>query len=764
MLERDAERPTDGVDELTREVVEQVVEPPLPLLPPEPGLPEPAAPEPSAVVLGTLPRVGIRFPGFNSTLSLITPPDTMGAIGPRHFMEVINGNVSVYDRRSGLRVSRVSLPSFFSIVSGFKFDPRVLYDAPSGRWIASAARSPGNTPEPFGICLGVSRTDDPLGDWYQVFVYDALLPSTLHDFPMLGVGPKGIYVGALVSDTETSKNLWAFDKAALMGNPPSPGTITLWRFAVYLPQPVPVHSQGALGADLVTTVHPLTGSIAVYFVDGTPQQPILRSQGVTLVIPTESVILPAPSPDVYETAGLPSGPYLGTVPVFRNRNLWFALRVQVDFRNAVNWTRINPFAVPPRVLESTTVSHPTLHLTYPSLAVNAVTNLTMGFSATDASTFVGAYYTGRLSTDPPGSYAPITLLKAGEAAYGTTQTVSRRWGDYSNTSVDPIDDLTFWTIQQYAGFREQKDTWGLWVSALSFGLTDCNGNQREDACDIDCAADGCFGICGTSLDCQQNGVPDECETPSDCNDNGEVDSCEVYAGTVPDCNQNGRPDECDPSSDCNENDIPDECELDCNANSVPDDCDLAAGAGHDCNENGRLDECERRPNFLVESDPPAGRTLGRSSQNTICLSFRCDISPTVRLGRDLSVAELMPGGTFGADITGGFELIRRDTRTVCLIDRLSRLQPGHWYAMSNPGWDGVQGFSLLYPVLVGDVDGNGWVLSSDFARLNAVIPTAKADLFDRRDVNADGTIDEVDGASVLSWIPKRTPAKPAGHQ
>ena len=48
---------------------------------------------------------------------------------------------------------------------------------------------------------------------------------------------------------------------------------------------------------------------------------------------------------------------------------------------------------------------------------------------------------------------PLQLLKAGEGVYWKSwpSIYFERWGDYSNTCVDPEDDLTFWTIQEYAG-------------------------------------------------------------------------------------------------------------------------------------------------------------------------------------------------------------------------------------------------------------------------------------------------------------------------
>jgi hypothetical protein len=44
-----------------------------------------------------------------------------------------------------------------------------------------------------------------------------------------------------------------------------------------------------------------------------------------------------------------------------------------------------------------------------------------------------------------------------------------RWGDFNETSVDPADDLTFWTVQEYAEPQLSPDCptdftglWGTW--------------------------------------------------------------------------------------------------------------------------------------------------------------------------------------------------------------------------------------------------------------------------------------------------------------
>ena len=68
-----------------------------------------------------------------------------------------------------------------------------------------------------------------------------------------------------------------------------------------------------------------------------------------------------------------------------------------------------------------------------------------------ASRHAEAVYTGRLASDPPGTTRAIAVLKLGEDAYEKDFGAgSVRWGDYSATVVDPLDGLSFWTLQQYA--------------------------------------------------------------------------------------------------------------------------------------------------------------------------------------------------------------------------------------------------------------------------------------------------------------------------
>ena len=86
--------------------------------------------------------------------------------------------------------------------------------------------------------------------------------------------------------------------------------------------------------------------------------------------------------------------------------------------------------------------------------------------------------TGRKYSYPPGAMGTISVLKAGEDSYVKDFGSGRvRWGDYSATVVDPVDDTTFWTIQEYAetdvGSSQADDRWGTWWSHIDITRDDC---------------------------------------------------------------------------------------------------------------------------------------------------------------------------------------------------------------------------------------------------------------------------------------------------
>ena len=83
-----------------------------------------------------------------------------------------------------------------------------------------------------------------------------------------------------------------------------------------------------------------------------------------------------------------------------------------------------------------------------SIAQDKNGNTALGYSVVNATTvFPGIRYTGRLAGDPLGQ------MTQGEGVIingsGVQTTLNSRWGDYTSLNVDPVDDCTFWYVNEY---------------------------------------------------------------------------------------------------------------------------------------------------------------------------------------------------------------------------------------------------------------------------------------------------------------------------
>src|SRR4051812_47033471 len=126
-------------------------------------------------------------------------PDTMGAIGPNHFLEEIKGAVAVFDKNTGARLSITTLANFFNVtIDGTTYprvgisDPHCVYDAHSGRFFAIALELGASGGDDNGIILAVSRTSDPMQAWDKYFL-DVGFDGQFTDYETLGVDDNGLY-------------------------------------------------------------------------------------------------------------------------------------------------------------------------------------------------------------------------------------------------------------------------------------------------------------------------------------------------------------------------------------------------------------------------------------------------------------------------------------------------------------------------------------------------------------------------------------------
>jgi hypothetical protein len=174
----------------------------------------------------------------------------------------------------------------------------------------------------------------------------------------------------------------------------------------------------------------------------------------------------------------------------RNGRLWTAHNIGVNNtgvagatnnRNATRWYELQNIITPgtPSVLQSGTLFdnnavNDANQRSYwmPSIMVSGQGHAALGCTIAGTNERINAFTTGRLVGDTLGTLrngpggAALPGYTASATAYnppGDPGGPSRRWGECSFTSLDPLDDMTMWTIQEYCN---GTNTYGVRVAEL----------------------------------------------------------------------------------------------------------------------------------------------------------------------------------------------------------------------------------------------------------------------------------------------------------
>ncbi len=458
-----------------------------------PAAPASAAPEivlPADTDFYPAPRASAisgSFPGLqNFPLAGdrdVIPPDTMGAAGPTHLVSILNSEFGIFDKSAGLLPSsKVTLQEFWASLgtdpgqpADFPFDPKILYDQHSGRFVAVTLDC---TVAPHSwVLIAISSSADPTGAWYK-WAIDADLDNGVQqffnvaDYPGLGVDVSNIYVTAnMYSNGNVAQysKVWVIPKAQLLsGSNP----ITWYEFrdppsSDFSMQPA--HSIGTTAAEYL--LFEGDGSnLRLARIDNTTGIPVWNAPAtVTVSRYTSSAVL-AGAPQLNSAGRIDTADTRVLNVVYRNGNVWATHHVPVtsaDGKTEVAWYRIDPSTK--TTVKQGRISDPNRWYYYPSIAVNQDNVAALGFSGSSTEEYASAFYT--VVWPSTGAADPVTLLKRGDAPYDKTLGgTSIRWGDFSATSVDPTDNTTFWTLQEYAASPHQgTPMWGTWWGKISPG-------------------------------------------------------------------------------------------------------------------------------------------------------------------------------------------------------------------------------------------------------------------------------------------------------
>jgi hypothetical protein len=440
---------------------------------------------------------GATLSGVNPTLAF--PPDSMGAVGPTQYMVFVNGRLVTFNKSTGVAdgVMNADPDVFFVPVmtsGSYTSDARVRYDRLTGRWFLVMIDVATPNRIMFAISdAGSANAITVATTW--TFFYITSAAGCLSDYPTLGIDANALYVGTnnfcSGGTTYSGADGYVIRKSSIMGA----GPIVSTRFVVvasasasgpYTPQGVDNYDPSAnegyfIGCD--NAAYGLLQLRRVFNPGGTP------TISANIPITVSSTTSPALVPHLGNTAGN-AGRLDGLddrlfAAHIRNGRLWTAHNIQVNAsgvasasggRNGSRWYELNgvrtvdngglPVVVQSGTIFDTAASSP-LSYWIPSVMVSGQGHAAFGFSHAGTAAYVNAAVTGRLVGDALGATQVVQKYTAATTAYNPTSdpggTGGRRWGDYSYTSLDPLDDMTMWTVQE---FCNAANSYGVRVAKL----------------------------------------------------------------------------------------------------------------------------------------------------------------------------------------------------------------------------------------------------------------------------------------------------------
>ncbi|HEX4953380.1 MAG TPA: hypothetical protein VF017_08310 [Thermoanaerobaculia bacterium] len=487
---------------------------------------------------GLTPAPILSFEGVNN-VSGVLPPDTEAAVGPNHYVQVVNLAFSVYNK-FGTRLTGPSNTN--TLWAGFggpcqtdnSGDAIFLYDRQADRFVLSQfAVAAGHQ----SVCFAVSQTPDPTGAY---FLYEVVTPR-FPDYYKVGTWPaanNNAYFFGTNSGFQGQYDVFAVDRermlAGLAARP-------MQFFQSFVNLMMPADADGPVGPaasapGILYTFRdggepyfssPPADSIDIYQFDvdwTTPANTTLTL--VNSITPAQGLAnfnwtvcgffvsncIPQPG----TAQGIDSASWWPMQRlVYRNfgshETLVGSWTVDVNStgnRAAPRWFELRNTGSGWSLFQQGTHSPDAIHRWMPSIAMDGQGNIALGYSRGDGSNFPSLYYATRDATDPLNTLQAEVQLFAGT---GSQTHSAARWGDYSSMELDPADDCTFWFTTEYLAVTSSA-TWRTRVG--TFKMPSCGGPvNNPPVVTITAPANGAsfdvgtsIGFAGTATDIQDGNI------------------------------------------------------------------------------------------------------------------------------------------------------------------------------------------------------------------------------------------------------------------
>ncbi len=465
--------------------------------------------DPSKPIESETPTIpSLTFDGLADTDNIpliggtVAPSDQNIDVGPNDVVQTVNDAMRIWDKNGNAKTAPFLISGLFSKLGGIcatadRGDPVVLYDRMADRWFVTqfAFVGAGQAP-PFHQCVAVSKNGDPGGSYY---VYDFVTPGAeFPDYGKFGVWPDGYYMTVNQftepGDHFNGVGMYALDRKKMLVGDPTASFIYFNRNGTDFPE----FYNSTLPSDQDGLEAPPPGSpnVFAYLIsdefEGAPyNKDALRlfDFHADFATPANSTFIERPESPVLVAAFDPRSapgrsdikepaPAIGTDSL---DSIEYHLMYRLQYINRggvetlVSSTTVNvsgaaptnrtlyqagvryfqlqrstpggPFLLYDNATFSPDAANPSTGLNrwLPSAAIDHMGNLAVSYSVSSTSVVPSIRYAGRDFNALGGLTGEQTMF----AGTGVQLGSSNRWGDYQSLQLDPTDDCTFWTTNQY---------------------------------------------------------------------------------------------------------------------------------------------------------------------------------------------------------------------------------------------------------------------------------------------------------------------------
>ncbi len=434
--------------------------------------------------------------------------DCNGVVGPNHYLQSVNYAFEIYDKKGTTVMNRTDLNTLFSDIipdgSEGSGDPVVVYDEHANRWLIAQFGHNSDYSENY-LFVGVSQTGDPTGSWYKWSFVLAAYP----DYFKIGVREDGYYVAAnplyeydkmerfmvlerdkmLVGDA--NPQLIAFSSTDVPGIGANPYPV----FQVPLPVDTdgPFAPAGEPGVFISINDDAWGGTDQIWIWE---LKTDWETPGNSTLKKTQTIDVEAFTSQFKTSAGnfndidcitqSGSSTKLDAVSTvlmnraqYRNFDgtqtimCYHTINIDGENQGGLRWYELQKTDSDWTIRQQGTYAPDDNSRWMGSIGMNAQKEIAIGYSVAGADIFPGIRFTGQSAAEYEKASGVFDVAETIIFEGTKAKTSNSRWVDYTNLTIDPTDNHTFWYSNSYV--KEFNEN-GTYIASFEFAELTLSAN------------------------------------------------------------------------------------------------------------------------------------------------------------------------------------------------------------------------------------------------------------------------------------------------